>query len=111
MSDALAHKMVAKLAAEMANEVYEASASKNGFYAKFPDRKEFINLCAPTLVQEARSILAKQLAEPGIPDSLKREIWEALQLDACVPQGDDRAKITLPINRSGKMVLPLPTLH
>lgn len=92
----LAHKRVAQIAVAMANEIYEELAPRNQFYAAFPDRREFLNQCAPTLIHEARSALAKMLSDPGISDHDKEEIFEALELDRAIPDAENRSVTTLP---------------
>ena len=85
MAEVNAHKMVAHLCKEMANEVYEELAKKNGWYKANPNRRNFVNSCAPTLRQEARQILARMLERNDVSTYEKDKIFEALMLDKVLP--------------------------
>lgn len=97
----VAHKMIADLCEHMANEVYEAKASRdNTFYKLCPDRAAFVRQVAPELVTEARQILAKLLADPDIPQAKKDQIHDALVKDAMIPESERRGSYELsPIQR------------
>jgi|SRR5882724_1796478 len=78
-----AHKMVLGIAKEMANECYEACASKsNDWYTRWPVRRNYIRQALPYFFVQARGQLARMLRMPGIPEDRKQEIAEALILDA-----------------------------
>lgn len=81
-----AHKLVAHVATEMANAVYEECAKDNLWYALNKDRAAFVNEVAPTLVQHARSTLTDML-QTNIPDEQKQEIMDALVQDRTIPRG------------------------
>lgn len=92
-----AHKMVADLQVEMAQALYEELAKSNNFYQDWPasKRNQWVKQCAPTLRQHARATLAEMLNQRGITDQEKEEIYEALLLDATVPN-EDRVHIPHP---------------
>jgi hypothetical protein len=80
-----AHKRIAALCEELANEVYETCAISNKWYKLHPDRNAFIRQCAPTLKLEARGIMAKLLTDDSVPQTEKELIYEALCLDSALP--------------------------
>lgn len=82
-----AHKLVAKTAMEMANEVYEKSAGRNNaFYEKYPDREEYVKECWALYLDAARTTLAELLAT-NIAEALKEQIHDALIKDATLRRG------------------------
>lgn len=81
-----AHKLVAKTAQDMAQEIYETLASKNDFYEKYPDREKYVKECWPLYLDAARATLAQLLAG-NMEDRLKAEIHEALLKDATLRRG------------------------
>jgi hypothetical protein len=85
--DITAHTMVAAMALDLAQEVYEELASRsNEFYKVNQDRDDFIRQCAPTLRAEARTALGMMLSDPDLATSWKDKIFEALVLDAALPK-------------------------
>ena len=86
MTEINAHRMVARLCEEMAQEVYEELAKKNLFYAMWPRRADFIRHCAPTLREQARRTLAELIAHKDTSEADKERIYEALLLDKTIPQ-------------------------
>lgn len=87
MMEVNAHKMVADLCEKMAQEVYEECATRyNNWYAMNPNRRAFVQECAPTLRQQARTILAGMLGDPKVSDKEKARIYDALILDKTIPQ-------------------------
>ena len=82
-----AHKLVAKTAMEMAQEVYEKNAGRsNEFYEKYPDREAYVSSCWALYLDAARATLA-QLLTTNMEDRLKDEIHEALIKDASLRRG------------------------
>ena len=82
-----AHKLVAKTAMEMAQEVYEKNAGKsNDFYEKFPDREAYVSSCWALYLDAARATLA-QLLTTNMEENLKIEIHDALVKDATLRRG------------------------
>jgi hypothetical protein len=86
MMEINAHKLVAHVAEEMAQEVFEELSKDNRWHAINKDRAAFVRTCAPTLRQEARGILAGMLERHDVSEHDKREIFEALMLDKQIPQ-------------------------
>lgn len=74
------HNLIAKTAKEMAAEWYESAAHDNAFYRAFPSRRNFVRAMWSAFAPQARAILASMLAG-DYPQSMKDEIYEALQLD------------------------------
>lgn len=97
--DSFAHHMVAHVQQEMAQNVYEELAKNDSFYKEWPDRNEFVRVCAPTLRDEARAVLAEQLARHDVSQVEKEQIYEALLLDAVIP------------NEDRFIVPPIPLVH
>lgn len=81
-----AHKLVAKTAQEMAQEIYEQNASNNKFYEEYPDRESYVSACWPLYLDAARATLAQLLAT-NMDESLKSEIHDALIRDATLRRG------------------------
>jgi hypothetical protein len=82
-----AHKVVAHVAAEMAQGVYEECAKDNAWYAMHKDRNAFVRELAPRLVHTARGVLAEMLKEPGRSEADKRHLYQALLDDVTIPRG------------------------
>lgn len=82
-----AHRMVAHLATEMAQAVYERCARDNAWYRGHCDRAAVVRALAPELIPDARAALADMLARPGTPDEQKLLIMDALAADQTVPRG------------------------
>lgn len=88
-----AHKMVRDVQINMAHAIYDALASKphgegDKFLADYPSEGAFVNMIAPTLRDQARATLAEMLARGDVSDHDKNEIYEALLMDAFVPNED-----------------------
>jgi hypothetical protein len=82
-----AHKLVAKTAMEMAQEVYEKNAGRsNEFYEKYPDREAYVSSCWALYLDAARATLT-QLLTTNMDESLKDQIHEALVRDATLRRG------------------------
>ena len=101
-----AHKLVAKTAMEMAEELFEVYALENGIYRAMraegqvterDARRHFVSRVAPRLLEDARQSLVQCLAQPDdvCPVSMKDEIAEALILD-----NDLRGKRMVAANRA-----------
>jgi hypothetical protein len=86
------HIMVAQVAQEMAQELFEIYARDNAVYRKLradgqvtekQAREVFVTRVCPKLYEDARQQLAGMLAEPDdvVSDHMKRQIHEALCLD------------------------------
>jgi len=86
--DSFAHKMVAHVQQEIAQSIYEQLAKRDDFYKTWPDRAVFVKQCAPTLRDAARSVLSEQLARHDVSQVEKEQIYEALLLDAVLPNED-----------------------
>lgn len=85
--DVTTHPLIANLCVEFANEVYEEMCSRsNKLFKAQHSRKDFVQQCAPTLVQEARQTLAMMLQDPDLPQISKDEIFEALLLHNSLPK-------------------------
>lgn len=82
-----AHKMVAHLAEEMAQAVYEECAKNNVWFKANPNRGTFVKFAAPTFISQARATLAEMLGNPHVPESEKEIIFDALQADRSIPRG------------------------
>lgn len=88
-----AHKLVAKTAMEMANELFEVYAGENKVYKALRQdgkiterhaRARFTHRVAPMFFEDARKTLANLLGKPEdqISMHMKEEIYEALMLDS-----------------------------
>lgn len=86
------HRLVAKTAIEMAQELFEVYAAENNIYKRLRAdgevsekhaRNFFVQRMAPKLYEDARQALAAMLAEPldKVSQHMKDEIYEALCLD------------------------------
>lgn len=87
-----AHKLVAEVAIEMANELFDVYAKENDVYRAMRQRgevtekqarKTFVERVAPRLFEDARASLVACLAEPDdrVTPGMKETIYEALLLD------------------------------
>lgn len=82
-----AHKLVAKTAMEMAQEIYEKNAGRsNEFYKEYADMDAYVRECWPLYLDAARATLSKLLTT-NMDESLKNEIYEALIRDASLRRG------------------------
>ena len=85
--DITSHHLVASTAIEMAETIYEELClSSNALYKGLYNRKDFIQICAPTLRQAARIVLAKLLNDPNTSTMQKDIIYDALCMDASLPK-------------------------
>jgi hypothetical protein len=86
------HRLVADVACEMANELFEVYARENAIYKRITANGEisekqarlyFVNRVMPKLYEDARQQLASCLAQPDeqVSQHMKAEIHEALCLD------------------------------
>jgi len=84
-----AHKLVASVAIEMAQELFEEYARVNEIYAAMRAkgksekalRKTFVKRVAPKFLEEARRALSNMLIQEHVSQMAKDEIYEALILD------------------------------
>lgn len=86
-----AHRMIAKLAEDMAYLSYEQSAKGNNFYKAFPNAKAYVREVAPTLIEEAYRTLCKVLGDDDIPEKQKNEIYEAIMAHNAIPTGKNKS--------------------
>ena len=92
----VAHKLVAKVAAEAAAELYELVMANNAiraaWKAQHPGASErgliraFVKKNAPNCLSYARATLVGMLSDPNLDSVAKECIVEALALDASVPR-------------------------
>lgn len=94
------HWLIAKNAREFAAAFYEQNAIDNAFYKAHPEQKEFVSMHWGKFVESARTILAKMLAG-NYPESMKEQIFEALELDAPLAEGRRRNMLSV---RSGNPI-------
>ena len=87
MTQIHAHKIVAHVAAEMAQAVYEECAKNNAWYAKYRDRAAFVRGLAPELIGQARAVLTDMLTRFYVSEHEKDSIMDALAADQTVPRG------------------------
>lgn len=81
-----AHRTVAHVAAEMAQEVFEYWAKDNEWYARNKHlRSKIVTEVAKTLRPAAREALGEMLGRHDITEHVKAEIYEAIQLDRQLP--------------------------
>lgn len=83
-----AHFLIAKTAQECAAEWYESAAHDNDFYNRYPSMEIFVKRKWHLYIQAARQALGKMLGG-NFPDSLKKEIHEALIADRQLPRPDN----------------------
>lgn len=85
-----AHKMVANLAEQFANEVYDYMATvSNDWYKSHKNRRKWVRFHllnhGDEYVKEARKILGSMCGpDSNLPDSEKNKIVEALSMDAAI---------------------------
>lgn len=84
----IAHKLVAKTATEIANEVYEVLASSSDrFYKQYPNRNAFVFRNLSYFITDARKALTSMLipdpstGEFKYSEHIRNEIFEALCLE------------------------------
>ena len=88
-----AHRMVANVAVEMANELFEVYMRENEVYGKMraggqvtekAARKLFVERVAPKLLEDARQSLTACLSQPDdrVTPHMKQQIYEALVKDS-----------------------------
>jgi hypothetical protein len=78
---AVGHKLVVKVAREMAHEIYESCASAdNEWYKQWPSRETYVERALPLTIPMARATLTDLMVQTK-DESLKAEIYEALCLD------------------------------
>jgi hypothetical protein len=82
-----AHPTIREVAKEMAGVVYEQHARNNLWFAMNPSQKAFINLVAPSLIDQARMTLGEALGRADVADDVKAEIAEVLFADATLQFG------------------------
>jgi len=76
-----AHRMVAKVAHEMAEEVYEENASKaDAWRVLWPNHRAWVKAHRVYFLEAARATLAQMLTGT-LPEHLKEEIKDALVKD------------------------------
>ena len=90
-----AHKLVANLARQMADSVFEEAMSRdnqlwrdlkrsNPTLSTDQLRVRFVRALAPQMTQSAREQLGTMLGNPNVPEDMKREIYEGLLRDAAL---------------------------
>lgn len=82
-----AHKIVAHIAMEMAQAIYEACARDNAWYRRHKDRAAFVRVVAPELVSQARATLTDMLTRSSVSEHEKAVIMDALAADQAIPRG------------------------
>ncbi len=88
------HKLVYATAVQMAGAVYDEMALDNAFYKFNKDPYKFIEDNWSSFIVQARETLAGMLAG-SYPESQKAEIYEALILDASLPNEHLKDQIKL----------------
>jgi hypothetical protein len=81
----IVHELVASTAKGMAECLYEELARDNTFFKNNPDRKKFVDLMYPILVEQARTTLAGMLGGT-MDETLKEQIHDALVKDSTLPR-------------------------
>jgi hypothetical protein len=81
-----AHAMVAHLAEELAQALYEEAAKDNDWFQANPDRNIFVKVWAPKMIPEARSQLTDMLSRNDVPEDHKELIFDALKADREIPR-------------------------
>ena len=71
------HPLVKKTAREFAGEFYEFNRSPV-FRQTFRRQMDYVDVCWPNYVQQARDILLDMLQKPGVTDHIKNEIYDAV---------------------------------
>ena len=81
------HELIAKTAKEMAGAAYEEAAwLDDTFYKMYPNQERFIEAQWYSFVKAARGVLSEMLSSDQVEDTVKNQIYEALQLDLAVPR-------------------------
>ena len=81
-----AHRIVADIAVEMAQAIYEEAARDNKWYKEHKDRTAFVRRVAPELLSHARETLTDMLLKPYVTDHEKEHIIQILAADQGVPR-------------------------
>lgn len=100
--NAIAHEYVASTCVELAHWIYEQMAMDNRFYGYIREidsaiqaqeietslqaKDLFIRALAPQLRPFVPRILAHQLEDNTLDDSVKKEIFDAIMLDKLIPE-------------------------
>lgn len=105
----VAHKQVAAVAREAAgqlfdtlmgcNEIYEAWKFRNPGLDRKALERLFVSTFSPDCVPFARATLAHMLSLPGIDETTKMSIHEALVLDAQLPGRQSREAAVEIVNK------------
>lgn len=94
----MVHKQVKKTAQELAGAFYEWQATQkrygDEFYKLYPNVKAFMKKDWPNFVRVAKECMAKQLADPAVPEHEKYLIYEALLNDSTLPYSQQEVQIT-----------------
>lgn len=78
------HKLIAKVAMEIAGEAYDEMARDNLFYQKNPNAQHYVATNWHKYIDAAREALGKMLAMPGIHEDQKEIICDALVCDSAL---------------------------
>jgi hypothetical protein len=81
----MVHKLIRKVAWEMAAAYYEHAAHDNEFYHYFPSQMFFCDYEWQRFIELAKNALRDMLGNPMTPEAYKIDIHEALVLDATLP--------------------------
>ena len=100
--NAIAHEYIANTCVELAQWIFEQMAMDNRFHGYIKEidaaieaqeiettltaRALFVRALAPQLRTFAPRILAAQLADATLDESVKKEIFEAIMLDKMIPE-------------------------
>lgn len=82
-----AHRLIAHVAEELAQEIYEDFAKDNDWYKNNKDRANVVRMLAPELRDTARGILSHMLTRNDVSEHEKKEIYDALLMDKELPLG------------------------
>jgi hypothetical protein len=86
MSTPAVHRLIASTAMSMAAELYDTMAQDDEWYKQHRSQKKFVRTQWPKLINDARTTLGGMLhANSGMSEMAKAEIYEALVLDASLP--------------------------
>lgn len=80
------HKLIAKVAQELANEAYEELSHRNQFYKDNPNRGRFVRRYWGFFIPLAREALGGMLASPNVAESQRVVIMDALFKDRSLPR-------------------------
>lgn len=89
----LVHRLVQKVAKEMAGHFYEGAAQDNQFYHYYPSQKFFMDYEWHRFITVAKDTLATMLSNPATPEAYKQDIYHALLLDATLPYSVNETQI------------------